>query len=63
MRKVRLLRLWEAWLRAGKRVIDAFATLLLSIVYFVIGPFIFLAARKKLSSRFVEYDNNRLKQL
>ena len=63
VRRVRWNRLWEHWMRLGKRVIDSFATVLLSIAYFTMGPFMFLFARKKLASRFVEFDNNRLKLL
>jgi hypothetical protein len=61
--RVRLTRLWEQWLRTGKRVIDNFATLLLSIAYYLMGPFLFLIARKKLQNRFVDYDNNQIKRL
>ena len=61
--RVRLLRLWEQWLRTGKRLVDSLATLLLSIAYYLMGPFLFLMARKKLQSRFVEYDNNQIKRL
>lgn len=61
--KVRARRLWEGWLRVGKRMVDNLATLLLSITYFLLGPLFFLFARQKLASRFVEYDNNRLKRL
>lgn len=63
MSRVRWSRLWEHWLRMGKRVIDAFATVLLSITYFVMGPFLYLSARRKLKVRFVEFDNNRIKRL
>jgi hypothetical protein len=63
VRRVRLLRLWEGWLRIGKRAVDNLATILLSITYFVLGPFFFWMARRRLMSRFVDYDNNRLKQL
>lgn len=61
--RVRLRRAWEQWLRLGKRVIDNFATLLLSIMYFVAGPLLFLIARRRLASRFVEFDNNHIKRL
>ncbi len=63
VRRVRLSRLWEAWLRVGKRVVDRLSTVLLSLSYFVIGPFLFLFARRKLESRFVEFDNCRMKRL
>lgn len=62
-RRVRLSRLWEQWLRAGKRVVDNLATLLLSASYFVLGPLVYSIARRRLAGRYVEYDNNRLKQL
>lgn len=61
--RVRLGRLWEQWLRTGKRLVDSLATLLLSIAYYMMGPFLFLLARRKLAHRFVEYDNNRIKRL
>jgi|SRR5579883_2858711 len=61
--KVRLKRAWDRWLRVGKGVVDIFATALLSLIYYVAGFFLFTAARRKLSSRFVEYDNNHLKKL
>lgn len=63
VRKVRLSRLWETWLRAGKRVVDIVATLILSVAYVTIGPFLTIPARRRLESRVVEYDNNRLKRL
>lgn len=63
VRRVRLVRLWEQWLRVGKRVVDNLATLLLSITYFVMGPLLFWFARRRLAARFVEYDNNKLKRL
>lgn len=62
-RRVRLTRLWQAWLRSGKAAIDALATVLLSLVYFAMAPFLFTVARKKLSGRFVEFDNNKVKRL
>jgi hypothetical protein len=63
VRRVRLSRLWQNWLRVGKRMVDSVATILLTLTYFVLGPFIAWVAKKKLANRFVEYDNNRLKQL
>jgi hypothetical protein len=63
VRKVRLLRLWEGWLRAGKRVVDKLTTLLLSVSYFAIGPLLFIPAKNRLQCRFVEFDNCRLKTL
>lgn len=61
--RVRLARLWERWLRSGKRIVDALATLLLSAAYLTIGVFLSWPARRRLASRVVEYDNNRLKRL
>jgi hypothetical protein len=61
--RVRRKRLWHAWLSVGKRVVDKLATLLLSVTYFVIGPFLFVAARRRLRARYVEFDNCRLKKL
>jgi hypothetical protein len=63
LRKVRLRRLWEAWLRVGRRAIDKLATLMLSIAYFVAGVLLSRTARARLAQRFVEYDNNRIKKL
>lgn len=63
LRRVRLQRLWEGWLRTGRRVIDRFATLLLSAAYFVIGTALYRTARARLSRRLVDYDNNRIKKL
>ena len=61
--RVRLTRLWQAWLRTGKAAIDSLATVLLSLVYFAAAPFLFAVARRKLSTRFVEFDNNKVKRL
>ena len=61
--KVRATRLWENWLRIGKRVVDNLASLLLSVAYFVAGPFLAVFARRKLAHRLVEYDNNQLHKL
>ncbi len=60
---VRLRRLWEGWLRVGRRVVDTLATALLSVVYYVFGLFLFSAARRKLVAGVVTYDNNSLKRL
>ncbi len=61
-RRVRIVRAWEAWLRNGKRVVDTVATGLLSVAYFVLAPWVFLAARRRMETRYVEYDNNSVKQ-
>src|SRR5437867_5922175 len=63
LRRVRLQRLWEGWLRTGRRVIDHLATLLLSLGYLIIGAALYRTARARLSRRFVDYDNNRIKKL
>lgn len=63
LRRVRLRRLWEGWLRTGRRLIDRLATLVLSVGYFVIGTALCRTARARLSRRFVDYDNNRIKKL
>lgn len=63
LRRVRLQRLWEGWLRSGRRVIDRVATVVLSVVYFLIGSVLHRTARARLSRHFVEYDNNRIKKL
>lgn len=61
--RVRMKRAWEAWLRNGQRVVDWFATGLLSTLYFVLGPFFTGAARRKLAARYVDYDNAHVKSL
>ena len=63
IRRVRLMRAWENWLRAGQRMADWLITLQLGIIYYLIGPFVFLLARRKLRSSVVEFDNNHLKQM
>ena len=61
--KVRASRLWETWLRSGKRVVDVVASVLLSAAYVVLGVFLAEPARRRLTSRVVEFDNNQLKRL
>ncbi len=61
--KVRLGRAWENWLRAGKRVVDLIAAILLSTAYVVIGAALMLPARRRLRRRVVEFDNNQVKAL
>ena len=61
--QVRLGRLWEMWLRGGKRVVDAVASVILSAAYLVLGVFLTEPSRARLGQRVVEYDNNRLKRL
>lgn len=61
--RVRLGRAWENWLRAGKRVVDVIATVLLSVAYVVVGAALTIPARRRLASHVVEYDNNRVKAL
>ncbi len=61
--KVRLSRAWEAWLRVGKRMVDGLATVLLSLVYYLLGPFVARAARRRLEHRVVEFDSAHLKHL
>lgn len=63
MLKVRVSRAWEAWLRTGKRVVDTLATALLSLAYVLLGPLLASSARRRLSVRFVEFDNSQLKKL
>lgn len=60
---IRARRLWERWLRAGKRVVDLVATLLLSAVYFALGGLAAAASRRRLGGGLVAYDNNRPKRL
>ncbi len=63
LRRVRVRRLWEGWLRSGRLVIDRLATLVLSVGYFIIGAALYRTARARLSRRVVTYDNNRIKKL
>lgn len=63
MRRVRMARAWENWLRVGKRMADWVISLQLSIIYYLAGPFMFLFARRKLRNSVVEYDNNHLKRM
>jgi hypothetical protein len=63
VRWVRLRRLWERWLRVGKRVVDTLANVSLSIVYYVFGLLLYGAARRRLAAGFVAYDNNTMKKL
>jgi rubrerythrin len=62
-RRVRIVRAWQAWLRSGKRVVDTVATGLLSASYLLLGPFVFVFARRRLQDRLVAYDNNNVKRL
>lgn len=61
--RVRLSRAWGRWLRAGKGAVDLVATLLLSAVYYLAGPWVAGAARRRLAQRVVAHDNNHLKRL
>ena len=61
--RVRLARLWQTWLRSGKRVVDVVASVALSVAYLVLGLFLAEPARQRLHSRVVEFDNNQLKSL
>lgn len=61
--RVRLTRAWENWLRAGKRVVDLVATVLLSAAYVLLGVALTIPARRRLTGGTVEYDNNRVKAL
>lgn len=62
-RRVRVARLWEDWLRSGKRVVDAVAAVLLSVAYFALAPLATLSARRRLQDRYVVFDNNRIKRI
>lgn len=48
LRQIRWRRFYESWLRSGRQVTDFFASLLLSSVYFAIGPFTTLPSRRRL---------------
>lgn len=61
--RVRAARLWEGWLRSGKRVVDVVATAILSAAYVLLGVFLTAAAKRRLAQRVVAYDNNRIKSL
>lgn len=63
VRRVRLRRLWERWLRLGQRVVENLANLGLSVAYYLFGLLLFGAARRRLRASFVAYDNSSLKQL
>lgn len=63
VRRVRLRRALAAWMRVGRRVVDAVATVLLSVIYFALGPFGALAARRRMGGGLVSYDNNHRKRL
>jgi carbamoyltransferase len=62
-KNVRLRRLWEGWLRVGREVVNRFAGLQLTIVYYLAGPFLRGSARRKLTASIVDYDNNFVKFL
>lgn len=59
---IRARRLWGRWLAAGKRVVDAVATVLLSAIYFAFGGLAAAASRRRLQGGLVGYDNNRPKR-
>jgi len=59
---VRVRRLWERWLRVGKRVVDTLADVLLSVVYFAFGLVLSSVARRRLEASFVAHDNNVMKR-
>ena len=62
LRKVKVRRFKEAWLRTGARGIDQFANTLLSLIYFIIlGPCLFVFARHKINSQKITYNNNFVK--
>ncbi|MAZ49196.1 MAG: hypothetical protein CME65_11580 [Halobacteriovoraceae bacterium] len=62
LRKVKIRRLKEAWLRTGARGVDQIANLILSIIYYlVLGPCLFIFARKKIKAERITYDNNHMK--
>lgn len=62
VRRVRLRRAWEAWLRLGRGAIDRLATAALSLAYFAAGPLLASAARRKLASGSVT-DTTGIKRL
>ena len=61
--QVRMKRAWGRWLRTGKRVVDVVATTLLSTIYYLMAPLLFLVARKRLREPYVAYDNNLIKRV
>lgn len=64
LNKIQRKRFKEAWMRTGGRGVDNFSNLLLSTLYFfLVGPFLFLFARKKIDSKTVVYDNNTIKEV
>ena len=62
-RVVRLSRKWEHWLRVGKKLVNHFATLLLTVIYFLIVPFFFIFAKIFLKKHIVGFDNNSIKNM
>lgn len=63
VRRVRLIRAWEGWLRSGKRITDVLVSFQLSIVYYLFGLLLFFSARRKLQEKIVVHDNNHLKRM
>lgn len=61
--KVRLARLWEGWMRNGRRVVDVVASGLLSVAYYLLAPWVRASAQRALRARTVAYDNNHLKRM
>lgn len=47
-RKVMLKRIYDGWIRSGSRVVDLLNSLILSGVYFVCGPILFLSCRRRM---------------
>lgn len=61
--KVRIARLWEGWMRSGRRVVDVIVSGLLSVAYFLLAPWVCASAQRALRARTVAYDNNHLKRM
>jgi len=56
---IRLRRRWENWLRIGKNVVNHFSNIILSLIYFLVIPFFYIFAKRKLANRFTIYFSNK----
>lgn len=59
--RIKLRRFWEKWLRAGRRVGDLVATVVLSLLYFLIGPVVLTRAKSRLNCKDVPVNNGFVK--
>lgn len=47
LRRIKGRRLWEAWLRSGRQVADGLSVIILTVVYYVVGPLGHRAAKRR----------------